>query len=259
MLHKYLVKLLLLCTLFSLISFAEELPETVTETTLEDLFKTGGLLMYPILLCSFFVLVVSIWMIIELRPKNFCPKKHIEIYKKYILEKDLNSALRFADSTDCLLSKTVKNGFSRLLSSNSLAESESAIMDTITFYESKIAFWLIALSVIAGISPMLGLLGTVSGMIKAFEKIGQGGMGKPEQLAGNIGEALLTTAAGLIVGIPAMVFYYFFKAQLDRLLNNTYVTTQELLLLYNRQSLSQHNNISDTAPIEKDSRLNYTL
>ena len=58
---------------------------------------------------------------------------------------------------------------------------------------------------------MLGLLGTVSGMIKAFHTMGTTGMGKPELLAANIGEALITTAAGLIIAIPAMFFFFFFK------------------------------------------------
>jgi len=181
----------------------------------------------------------------------------MEIYQKYIYEKDLNSALRFAENSDNLFSKAFHQGFSRLLNSNSLAEAETAVMDIIAFFESRIIFWLTILSVIAGISPMLGLLGTVSGMIKAFEKIGQGGMGKPEQLAANIGEALLTTAAGLIVGIPAMVMYYLFKARLDRLLTNTYAGIQNLLSAYNRQSLSlTKNNISDAASKERDSSLN---
>jgi biopolymer transport protein ExbB len=69
------------------------------------------------------------------------------------------------------------------------------------------------LSIVAQIAPMLGLLGTVSGMIKAFDKIGQGGMGKPELLAADIGEAMITTATGLIIGIPAMFFYFFLKSK----------------------------------------------
>jgi biopolymer transport protein ExbB len=58
---------------------------------------------------------------------------------------------------------------------------------------------------------MFGLLGTVSGMIKAFQKIGLGGMGDPEKLAADIGEAMITTAFGLLVGIPAMFFYFYIK------------------------------------------------
>ena len=58
---------------------------------------------------------------------------------------------------------------------------------------------------------MLGLLGTVSGMIKAFSIISQGGMGDPGKLAGSIGEALVTTATGLVIAIPAMIAYFIFK------------------------------------------------
>jgi len=61
---------------------------------------------------------------------------------------------------------------------------------------------------------MIGLLGTVSGMISAFQTIGDGGMGKPELLASDIGEALMTTATGLVIGIPAMVFYFIMKNRL---------------------------------------------
>ena len=69
------------------------------------------------------------------------------------------------------------------------------------------------LSIVAQTAPMLGLLGTVSGMIKAFQKIGLGGMGDPERLAADIGEAMVTTATGLIIGIPAMFFYFFLKSR----------------------------------------------
>ena len=69
------------------------------------------------------------------------------------------------------------------------------------------------LSVCAQIAPMLGLLGTVTGMIGAFNKIGMGAMGDPEKLAGDIGEAMITTAAGLIVAIPGMFAYFYLKGQ----------------------------------------------
>jgi biopolymer transport protein ExbB len=68
------------------------------------------------------------------------------------------------------------------------------------------------ISIISMTAPMFGLLGTVSGMIKAFQKIGLGGMGDPEKLADNIGEAMITTAFGLIVGIPTMFGYFYLKS-----------------------------------------------
>ena len=67
------------------------------------------------------------------------------------------------------------------------------------------------LQVLASISPMMGLLGTVSGMVKAFRNIADQGIGKPELLANNISEALITTATGLLIAIPALMAYFYFK------------------------------------------------
>jgi biopolymer transport protein ExbB len=67
------------------------------------------------------------------------------------------------------------------------------------------------LQVVASVSPMMGLLGTVSGMVKAFRNIAAQGLGKPELLANNISEALITTATGLLIAIPALMAYFYFK------------------------------------------------
>src|SRR3990172_7685320 len=73
------------------------------------------------------------------------------------------------------------------------------------------------LGVIANLAPLLGLLGTVTGMIKAFGAIAEKGTGNPSIVASGIAEALITTAAGLIVGIPALTVYYYLKGKVDRL------------------------------------------
>jgi biopolymer transport protein ExbB len=80
---------------------------------------------------------------------------------------------------------------------------------------SSIAQWIQYLNVVATVSPMIGLLGTVSGMIGAFQTIAGGGMGKPELLANDIGEALITTAAGMAIGIPAMIAYFALRHRLE--------------------------------------------
>ncbi|MEM1295036.1 MAG: MotA/TolQ/ExbB proton channel family protein, partial [Verrucomicrobiota bacterium] len=86
------------------------------------------------------------------------------------------------------------------------------------------------LSVIAQASPMIGLLGTVSGMIKAFDQLGGEGMGDPASLATNISEALFTTAAGLVIAVPSLFVYYFFR---DRLAHYVAVTDKEAYRLLN--------------------------
>lgn len=81
--------------------------------------------------------------------------------------------------------------------------------------ENTVLRWIQYLNVIATVAPMVGLLGTVSGMIGAFQTIATGGMGKPELLAGDIGEALITTATGLTIGIPAMIAFFVLRNRLD--------------------------------------------
>ena len=72
------------------------------------------------------------------------------------------------------------------------------------------------LGAVANITPMLGLLGTVFGMIKAFNVISQSGTGNPGLVASGISEALITTAAGMLVGIPALALYHYFRGKIDR-------------------------------------------
>jgi biopolymer transport protein ExbB len=72
-----------------------------------------------------------------------------------------------------------------------------------------------ALGTIAAISPLLGLLGTVTGIIKAFNAISAGGVGDPRMLSGGISEALITTAAGLLVAIPALIAYRYLRGKVD--------------------------------------------
>jgi biopolymer transport protein ExbB len=85
------------------------------------------------------------------------------------------------------------------------------------------------LSLFASISPMIGLLGTVSGMIGAFGKIGLGGMGRPEQLAENIKEALFTTAAGLMIAIPAIFAFFLFRNNLSRIIREAEALYSEIM------------------------------
>jgi biopolymer transport protein ExbB len=107
------------------------------------------------------------------------------------------------------------------------ARLETEIGERIEHEDNALGQWVNYLNVVATIAPMIGLLGTVSGMIGAFQTIGSGGMGRPELLAGDIGEALITTAAGLIIGIPAMLAYYILRNRLaDQIMTTVQVATR---------------------------------
>ena len=107
-------------------------------------------------------------------------------------------------------------------------EIKEAIEDAGRHEIASVEKYLNILSTIAGVAPLLGLLGTVTGMIKVFNIISLGGIGKAEELAGGIGEALITTAAGLSIAIPTLVFHNIFSERADRLILKMEKSSMEL-------------------------------
>lgn len=197
-----------------------------------NLFATGGPLMYPLAACSCVVLGLIVHQALEVRAGRMLPAADREILRQLVYQGDLGGARSYCEQNRNFLTTAIAAGIVRLNAEKpdyGVSAAETAIMDTIDSQETRMSFWLNMISVIAAVSPMIGLLGTVSGMIKAFQKIGMGGMGKPEQLAGNIGEALITTATGLIVGIPAMLAFFIFRGRLDALLASVNEACTELL------------------------------
>ena len=160
--------------------------------TLFELLKQGGWAMYPlgILSLSLFALIMYSWMQTSRGFYGFCPSRWTDVpVTKQISERSTD--------TDQTWDREYMRDAAAAIEGNSIR-------------------WIQYLNVIATVAPMVGLLGTVSGMIGAFQTIATGGMGKPELLAGDIGEALITTATGLTIGIPAMVFYFILKNRLDQ-------------------------------------------
>jgi biopolymer transport protein ExbB len=122
------------------------------------------------------------------------------------------------ETNPCLVANIAKAGLARARPGAFDAEAVEKAMEESSVEEIAGPFGIISyLSILATLAPMVGMLGTVSGMIKAFRNIALGGMGKPELLADNISEALITTAVGLVVGIPAMFAFFFFKSRYARL------------------------------------------
>jgi biopolymer transport protein ExbB len=97
---------------------------------------------------------------------------------------------------------------------------ENALTEGILRQVPKLERFIPTLALFAVVSPLLGLLGTVSGMIKTFEIITEVGTGDPGMLAGGISEALLTTQFGLVVAIPIMLVHHFLKSQVDKIVND---------------------------------------
>ncbi|MDR1578362.1 MAG: MotA/TolQ/ExbB proton channel family protein [Deltaproteobacteria bacterium] len=170
-----------------------------------DLIQRGGWVMYPILCCSLAALAIIMERIWSLRRSKVAPRNLIYSVNDLLAKRQWPEAAFLCQegrtSAERLIRQSLKMiGRSRLMFKDVMEETgrREAI-----FLSSHLEL----LGVIAAVSPLLGLLGTVSGMINAFGAVAQAGMGNPGVLAGGIGQALLTTAAGLVVAIPAMVIH----------------------------------------------------
>jgi len=180
-----------------------------------ELFKSGGLLMWPILACS----VVAISIICErmwtLNKRAVTPRNLTEQISTMIERREFDPnkirIIRESSPLGRILAAGMVNSFhGREVMKDAIEESGRHVVHEMEKY-------LNSLGTIAAITPLLGLLGTVIGMIKVFSAITAFGVGDPTILAGGISEALITTAAGLSVGIPSLMFYRYFRGRINAL------------------------------------------
>ncbi len=192
----------------------EAAADAVQKTNLLELIKTGGWAMWPLGGFSFFMVALIIQNFVSLRTKTLLHTEMMPDLLKMMLEKKCKTALIYCRKNPSMFANTFGAGLERCLDGEeeiNFKKVHESVEEASVEQLSKLMKPIDYLSIIGASSPMLGLLGTVSGMIKAFNTMGTTGMGKPELLAGNIGEALITTATGLVIAIPSMFFFFYFK------------------------------------------------
>ncbi|MCR5725691.1 MAG: MotA/TolQ/ExbB proton channel family protein [Treponema sp.] len=174
-----------------------------------DLLKSGGLLMIPIIICG----IAATYIIIERCVYFSSIKKRdavlLENIADAIIRRDFSAADAFCVSAGTPVAQVIRKAITcRSMQESDMREMVQTKMDSVI---PQFEHLLTMLGTIANISTLLGLFGTVTGNIRAFGILGGGGsMGNPAVLAGAIAEALMTTAAGLFVAIPSLVFHNFF-------------------------------------------------
>jgi len=190
--------------------------QQVGSKSLLDVYKAGGSLMHFILACSVGTIAVAVYCLIVITPGKMMPKATHQSMVQFARQKDVNAAYRLCESTPATYTKVIAPALLKVNFDRDLANKtgmEGAAGEALEREETKQMTWVNYLNVFATIAPMLGLLGTVTGMIASFDMLAAG-KSEPQDLAGGIGEAMITTAGGLFVGIPAMFFYFFFKSRL---------------------------------------------
>ena len=180
-----------------------------------ELLKAGGFLIWPILLCSVIALAIVIERFSALSQKNVAPpaitEKVAKLLKKGALDTNIIGEIEDHSPLGRVLAAGLKNpNQHRVVVKEAVEEAGRHVVHDLEKH-------LQTLGTIAAVTPLLGLLGTVIGMIKVFSAITTFGVGDPQALAEGISEALVTTAAGLSVGIPSLMFHRYFRGKVNEL------------------------------------------
>jgi biopolymer transport protein ExbB len=177
--------------------------------------QAGGWLMLPILLCSVIALAIVGERFWSLQTRRITPPNLVAQVWQWHKSGSLDEAHIEALAKSSPLGRVLAAG---LVNRNHPREiMKEAIEDVGRQVVHELERYLNTLGTIASVTPLLGLLGTVIGMIKVFAAITTHGVGNPGVLAGGISEALITTAAGLSVAIPSLIFYRYFRGKIDEL------------------------------------------
>ncbi len=180
-----------------------------------EFVKSGGLLMLPIIACSVVALGIVLERFWTLRRKRVMPehlmRQILQLHEENRLDRaDLNKLRSSSPLGRILAAGLVNRNHSKEVMKEAIEEVGRQVVHELERY-------LNTLGTIASITPLLGLLGTVIGMIEVFSVIVTAGVGDPGILAGGISKALITTAAGLSVAIPSLMFHRFLNGLIDRL------------------------------------------
>ena len=181
-----------------------------------DLIVKGGIFMYPIIFCSIVALAIFLERLWVLRRKHIIPLDFIDNVEGLLKKQKLSEAVFLCQNDMSSIAKIFLAGLRSTQKGMWLVKEaiEERGSREATILEKNVDI----LSTIANLTPLLGLLGTVSGMIKTFNAISVQGIGNPAPLAGGIAEALITTATGLCIAIPTLVCYRFLKDKASALI-----------------------------------------
>lgn len=186
---------------------------------LVDRIAAGGWLMLPLGVCSLVVFSLTLERLISLRRGRVIPRPFVRRFTECVEDGQLSfeEASQICEEFDCPVAEVFQAAVKRW--GRPMMEIEQAVMDAGDRVSDGLTRFLRVFHAISNVAPLIGLLGTVLGMIEAFETMSGGGAGGADLLATGISTALVTTAGGLSVAIPAYLAYMYFSAVSDRYLN----------------------------------------
>lgn len=208
--------------------------EFLTKSVLWQYFQKGGIMMYPLLLCSIFSLAIILERLYSFHQAETDVGELMGKIKKFFKEGKIESAISCCEATPGPVAHILKEGLKE--KSRGRVAMEEA-METAGLSEiARLEQYLHILNTIGSIATLLGFTGTVTGMIRAFNAIALAGVSSPSIVASGIAEALITTAFGLFIAIPTVVFYNYLIHRVDRFVLQIEKSSTELVYLISKRS-----------------------
>lgn len=230
----------------------------VIEKSLMDMWNAGGWTMYPLGLFAIFGTTLIIYNAISIRQKKFLNPTGVKEVEKLVGQLQIAEAIEYCEKNPSPITNIIGSGLARADIREIDVQAVESAMEEASVEEFATPYVFINyLSVIASLAPMMGLYGTVSGMVKAFNTIAAEGAGSASKLADNISEALITTATGMIVGIPAMFFFFLFKQSYGKIISSSsriigdIVYTMKVAIKYGPQEVEAEEAPAEEAPVEE--------
>ena len=205
-----------------------------------NVIRQGGVLMLPIIACSIVMMIFVMERLVYLRRARMIPRPFVRGVIEQLEQQQLgrDEALALCEENGSPIAEIFAGALKKY--GRSAVEVEQAVVDAGERVVSQMRKYLRLFNAISNLTPLLGLLGTVLGMIEAFNTIARAdAMGRPELLAGGIGTALITTAAGLVVAIPSYAAYAFFLGRIDKLILEMDAHAQSIVDIISAEGLQE--------------------
>ncbi|MCB0488807.1 MAG: MotA/TolQ/ExbB proton channel family protein [Cyclobacteriaceae bacterium] len=193
-----------------------------------ELAKEGGFMMIPIVLCSFIAIYIFVERMLTINKANKSPDSFISKIKELVLKGDVSGAKLMCSQFDSPIARMIEKGVTRI--GSPLKNIEASIENVAKIELFKLEKNLSILATISGAAPMMGFLGTVIGMVQAFISIAQEeGSVSPKLLSSGIYTAMVTTVAGLIVGIIAYLGYNYLVTRVSKVVHKMEYSSVEFI------------------------------
>ena len=192
-----------------------------------DILAKTGILVYPLGICSLLAATITVERVWALRRSRVLPREILEVVGAAEPGRDLSLAIEVCRRNPGVFADVMRAGLEQ--ADQPWEQMRDALLDTGRQRTPVLERYLVWLSTIAQAAPLLGLLGTVLGMIRMFAAMSVSGLGDPNALSGGISEAMFTTAIGLVIGIPTLVAHNLIAARAEALIAEIEAQATQLL------------------------------